>query len=62
MKSIKLDTKKDENGKTVFIIKGYGTVSDKEITKVKKQIDAAHDVIERMSKVNLNKLNRKFDI
>lgn len=63
MRGVLLDTsEKDENGKIVFKIKGFVTIPQSEIDSTVKRVKAASEMIERMSRVDLNKLNKQFTI
>jgi len=63
MKTFELDTsQKDEMGKTIFRIRKTIEMSQVAFEAALKQIKVATEAIEKMSRVDLNKLNRKFTI
>jgi len=63
MRTFKIDTsQKDKTGKTVFRIKKAIELSQPAFEAAVKQVKAATETIERMSRVDLNKLKKKFTI
>lgn len=62
MKRIKLDIETDENGNKKFIPLRVEDVPEEEIRLAKESIDKATKFIARITQVDLNKLNKKFNV